>query len=553
MVSKNSFERQIGRDTSPSAVMLAATKEPERRRGSWSFLTWAFVLGDLLAAELFVGRSAQADPQATDQGDDTASRGGGGHSNSPSDDISSSASGIVTTADEPSGEEGTPQHNSHSPLAAFHLDPLLQGAAKPMEIRLKSDDVGTATSDSGGGDGGGGGGGVDGGDEDGWVLRHHRHCCHDVGTTGSPDSDGTAVDVGADDTNIGSDATGVHAVADGSIQAGVDVNQLLGFDIQVSEDGAFVSANSDLWSELNSDHLVSQLTQDLGLANLDLRPLLGFDVQVSSGGVLLLSDLVPGTLSAGVDLNNLLNGLVPQSPAAGSLIEDLGKPAGLPGLIGDLTDNLAHAGDVIGLPGPDNAFLDQANTTSSLTDTAFSLFSLAARIPTTVPSEVVGGTPSADVPATPSAPLTNASLLTTPLDTLTAQSSDGASESQTPVGSAILTVTSLSDQLGVNGDLSPGNTITLIGSPAPSTNELFTGTSYTDYNMALQSPLSNSSTIAVPPAIEPTDTSTTTPTIDLQPSGTDPSPTALKPVQDASSALVPIQTATGDLVGHTHL
>jgi hypothetical protein len=167
-------------------------------------------------------------------------------------------------------------------------------------------------------------------------------------------------------------------------------------------------------------------------------------------------------------------------------------------------------------------------------------------------SEAGGGPISGDVLDNSSAPLGNASLLSAPLDTLTAQSSDETSLGENLADSAVSNVTSLNEQLGASGYLSFGSTIDLIATPAPPTNELFTGASYTDYNMALQSHLSTIGTAAVAPITEPTDTATLSPTVDLPPPGNEQS-ALLKPIQDATTSVVQTQTATGDLIGHTHL
>jgi hypothetical protein len=68
------------------AVLAQASKPGEKRRGSWSFLTWSFFLAQTIAAEKFFGSGARAA-----ENDDAGATGSKGQSQTPSDETAAAA------------------------------------------------------------------------------------------------------------------------------------------------------------------------------------------------------------------------------------------------------------------------------------------------------------------------------------------------------------------------------------------------------------------------------------------------------------------------------
>ncbi len=509
------------------AARSTLTKDSERQRSFWSFLTWAFALSEVIAAGSFVGKAASADAQATDQGDE-----GGKHSASQSgsalDDIPGTASGIVAAADDVQDDEAARHNNSARSM--LDLDKV-QFGSKPVELQPAANDPGQGASAGGGG----GGGGADSGDS----------------------SSSGAVDPGS----LGSGGSGINV--------GVDVNQLFGFDVHLGADGVFVGVDSSLELDLNPEYLVSDLAQILGLGDADLHQLLGFDVHLGSDGVFVVSDLVHTVgLNAGLDLNN---SLLPQHHGSSSLIDDLSHPTGLPGLA-DLTNGLTHVesrdgliynvfnaahdpvADVTGVAGPGSGFIGNVtNHVLGLADDGSGLLSGVARIPAGVLGKAgdAGGVVR-DVLGDASQAL-GGSLLTKSLDTLTAQSGNDATLSQSLPAQVVQNVTSF-DELGPNGDISSGETINFPAQPLSQVDELFNGNRYTDYNMTLQSHTPDAgkvggvpiSDLVAPTAVSPTP-------VDIQPVSQDGSAPPLKGLQDMNTSLVQTPTPIEELSGHGHL
>ena len=259
MITKNSREFQY------VTLALPVTRHPERRKGFWGFLTWPFILSDVLAAELFVGRGAQANAEAADQGDGSGSQ-GGGHPNSTFEDVRNHESAVLSTAQEIQDDDSADEHNSLALQSILNDNKLLQLPGNSAQFRSGSNDAGVGASNGGGG----GGDGADGAD-------------------GSKDNGGGS-DLGHSRASGGGDG-GLSGSGGAGIDAGVQLNQLFGFDLHLGSDGTFVSNDGGLLRDLNPDHLISDLAPGLGLGEMDLRHLLGFDVHLGSDGVLALSDV----------------------------------------------------------------------------------------------------------------------------------------------------------------------------------------------------------------------------------------------------------------------
>ncbi|HTE78729.1 MAG TPA: hypothetical protein VK653_18600, partial [Xanthobacteraceae bacterium] len=518
-----------------------------RQRGFWSFLTWPFILSDVVAAGVFFGIAAQA----TDQGDEGGGH-GASHSNPAFDDISSTAPN-GTTADDVQDDEVA--YNGHSPRSVLNLHNL-QFADNGIELQPASNDAGARASDGGGG--GGGGGGSDSGDSgsSGAVSANFP------GAVGAnfPGADGSGIDLGGHvdqlspfDVHGGTDgARGSGSADSGSsgaiganfpgadspgIDLGVHVEQLLGFDVRVGADGIFVGVDSAPWPDLNPSALISDLAQGLGVGGIDLHHLLGFDVHLGSDGFFVVSDLVQtANLNAGLDLTGIL---LPQHHGSSGLI-DPSPLTGLPGL------GTGSIGDV--------------NTTLGLADGGFGLFSGVARVPASVPS-AAGGVESiaSDVLAGAGPAPSNGSSLIKSLAPSVSQSSDSASLSEIAPAHVVGDAASV-DALASNGDLSSGATLNFPAGPLPQLDELFSGNRYTEYNMTLQAPSPDAGKIGVAPISNAVDHAAVSPApVDVTPLSHNGNVPPLKAIADTNHPLDPTPTTTLDhtptttaeLISHT--
>jgi hypothetical protein len=93
----------------------------------------------------------------------------------------------------------------------------------------------------------------------------------------------------------------------------------------------------------------------------------------------------------------------------------------------------------------------------------------------------------------------------------------------------------------------------LTAAPAAEVDQLFSGTRYTDYNMALQSHLPEAGNFAGAPISETLGAGAVPPpALDVQPLSQKEVASPVKAIQDLSSSLDHTQAASGGLIGHGH-
>jgi hypothetical protein len=93
----------------------------------------------------------------------------------------------------------------------------------------------------------------------------------------------------------------------------------------------------------------------------------------------------------------------------------------------------------------------------------------------------------------------------------------------------------------------------LTAAPAAELDQLFSGTRYTEYNLALHSHLPETGNIAGAPTSETVDAvAVPPPALDVQPLSQTEGASPLKAMHDLSNSLDHTQTATGGLIGHGH-
>jgi hypothetical protein len=579
MARKIDRESKTTRDKNTVPVASTLSKDPDRQRGFWSFLTWPFIFSELISAGLFFGKGAAA-AQAADQSDEGGGH-GANHSNPASDDSSSAAPNHVTTVDDVQHDEAP--YNGHSPRSALNLDNL-QFADNGIGLQPASNDAGGHASDGGGG-GGGGGGGSDSGDSgssgssgsSGAVGANFPGGGGGGGGSDSGDS-GSSGAVGANSSSDavganlpGADGSGIYLGAHGAnfpgadglgIDLGLQVNQLFGFDVGINADGIFVGVDTALWPDVNSGSLISDLTQGVGLGDVDLYRLLGFDVQLGSDGFFVVSDLgQTANLNAGLDLTGIL---LPHHQGSSSLI-DLSPVTGLPGLNTTLgladgghqgSSSLIDPSPVTGLPGLGSGSIGGVNTTLGLADGGFGLFSGGARVPASVPS-AAGGVDSIASDVLAGSPLSNASSLIQSLATSAGHSSDSAGLSEIAPAHVVGDAASV-DALASNGDLSSGDTLNFPAGALPPVDDLFSGNRYTEYNMTLQAPSLDASKIGVAPISNAVDHAAVSPApVDVTPlsQGTVPPPKAIADTNHPldhtlTTTLDHTPTTTAELISH---
>jgi hypothetical protein len=486
---------KIGRDKTKQTFPVAPTltKDPDRQRGFWSFLTWPFILSDVIAGGLFIGKGAQA-AQAADQSDEHG-RHGVSHSKAAFDAPPDAASKAVTEIDDVQNDAAA--NDGHAVQTV--LSDNLQFVGNAIDVQPLDHESSTGAS----GGGGGGGGGGDGGDGS---------------AAGNSGSSGV----------VGANAPGADA---GGIDVGVHVDQLLGFDLRIDADGVFVGVDSDLGTDLNPARLVSDIAQNVGLGNVDQHNLLGFDVHLGPDGFFVVSDLVQSAdLNAGIELNSIP---ALQHQGSSSPIADSIQLTGLPdvgnGLIGD-------------------------NAALGLADGGFGLFSGAARVPAIVLSaaggtESIVGTVQGDAGPLPDNGFASPGSLTP----LQAQGSDIVGLSDTAPAHVVWTDAS-ADQLGSDGNTSSGDTLKFSTSPPAQIDDLFNGNRYTDYNMSLQSTNLDGGKIGVASVNDTIGVATANNTVDhaIAP----PSPIDVTPLKGIPATNTPFDHApsvTEELVGHSHI
>ena len=459
-------------------------KRPERQRGDWSFLTWAFFLPHLVATEVFFGKGAKAADQdshggvASDSATNTALL-----SDSPLNPVSPKGPDVDARQ-----SEGSASSNSQTALSDLKIDTQQSG---PSGMSAVLNGEAKAAAGGGGGSGSVSFGGhtlttdgssisvsADSPDADSRVVdaditpdqfvslppsiisgmgETPDDARNGLNPTGPSESDGShglgpssvSSSIGPGflgDAQVGL-ATGVH-VPDSSTTpaldifpgfgASIDVKGLLGFDLQLNGDGLSVGG-------------------ELGTGSLS--DLLGFDLHVTADGIFaglnlgapLLTPMVTG-VAEGVE--NVLHATATELGSMLSLDGQLGS-ALLPGLLGGS-----------GLP-----IMGGETPSQPLKD----LLADATGV------QVLGGLESSQL-------ISKIADVDGPLASVT-----GLASGQNEVGQvAALSTHIMSDLLQVaglkeTGVISSGDAFHFAAQPPQQIDALFAGQQYTDYNVTLQS------------------------------------------------------------------
>jgi len=327
-------------------------------------------------------------------------------------------------------------------------------------------------------------------------------------------------------------------------------------------DGVWVGVDGALALDPNLDHFVSDLAQTVGLnAGVDLHNLLGFDVHLGTDGVFVVSDLAQTVgLNAGVDLNHFP---LPQHYGSSSLIDNLSHDTGLSNLVADLTNGLtpvnvlnsAHdlIGNVTGVAGLGNGLIGDATQVLGLAGGGSGLLSGVARIPAPVLSNAGGAEGIVrDVLGDASHALSSGSPLTQSMDALTGQSGDGVTLNGSPAAHVISDGTGVGG-LGQNGDISSGDTINFPAHALTQVDELFSGNRYTDYNVTLQSHNLDVGKIGGTLISETVNHTPASPApVDTPPVSHDAGAPPLKGVQEINASLVHVSPPIEELSVHGH-
>jgi len=290
-------------------------KRPERQRGDWSFLTWAFFLPHLVATELFFGKGANAADQdgphegvASDSATNTPSRDSALNPVSPKgpDDVDARQT------------EGSTSSNSQTALSDLKIDTQQSGPSGMSAVPN-----GEAKTAAGGG---GGAGSVSFGG-------------HTLTTDGSisvsadsPDTDPSVVDAAIPPDQFGSSLppsiisgigetpegprNGLNPTGSSESEAphGLGPSPVSSLTNPGHGPGFFGDSEVGLATSVHLPDSTTTPAPDIfsGLgAVIDVKGLLGFDVQLNGDGLSLSAELGTGSLSdlLGFDLHVTADGI----------------------------------------------------------------------------------------------------------------------------------------------------------------------------------------------------------------------------------------------------
>ena len=307
-----------------ATALRAPPKEPERLRGSKGFLTWAFVLAQAAAADLFVGGGARATEE---------------------DDIAAQT--------QPQADLNVDQLNSPPRIGAAIEDQFSQDDATSiatpkvhvappaaMQVRSVAPTLGNpshAITNAAGGGGGGGGGGDDDVASSSFSFGYKfvtvdgDALIGPIGGGGLLNGGLGPLEVGVGPITVGLNPVHVDPVAgEFNFGAGVNLGSILGFDVTFGREGLIVSADLDL-NQLSIDELVSNVTQIIEAPAIDLSNLTNSDI----AGLGAISGLTMAQLT-GLQLPGM------STPQHG-LIEDVNALSSKdPSVVATLVPGLTH-------------------------------------------------------------------------------------------------------------------------------------------------------------------------------------------------------------------
>jgi hypothetical protein len=285
--------------------------------------------------------------------------------------------------------------------------------------------------------------------EEGNAARHNIHAKSVLPLESH--SGGEPVTLKASSSDTGQGGTGGGAASGSETIDGTD-------GLHAGSDGVEVSPDPNL------DHLLSDLVPSTGL-HADLNQILGFDLHLGSGG-----SLVGANLRLALDLN----------PA--HLISDLPPTIGI-----DISVHLKHLLGFDAQLGVDGLFA--AHALPDLGD--LELPALKSTLAEVTGLQILGGVGDLIIPLGNSQDSDPSAILIKPMDALTGQREDGVTLNASSPPAAVIPLTS-GIGLGQNGDISSGDTITFPAQVLAPVDELFSGGCYTDYNVTLQSKITDS-------------------------------------------------------------
>jgi hypothetical protein len=486
----------------------APPRAPERQRGLWSFLTWSFVIAPIVATETFFAKNAYALGQAADDQNNSGASLDKGPAGATADNSPSAVAAVI--ADDGRDDNADASRLIGAVRPASH-DGFSQHYQNPVHIALHDTDAASAPAVGGGG----GGGPNDAAASDAGALSGNVVGLQASGLTNetlgglagqSPSSgenpygllNGLAVDASASggpiDVSVGNESIVVqsvslgqglplgelsndlsHEIAVGAPSAGLRVDVSVGNEPILPE---LVSLGESLSSgdgglhvgiSVGTEPSLAPTTSDISSAvtaglpdilslHTAVKDVLGFDVHVNGAGEFVANDL---TTTLDVNPSQLVADV---SIATGPATEDptrldFGASKALDDLLGKGLLDVGHLSDAISEP-------------SSL-----------------VATSALGSDASAAV-----------EKVSAPALSISHESGSNTSPSM---------VSTVSDvpHLGIVGeatDLTPGHSVDFPAQPVPEGDTLFSGSSYTDYHVALNTAVSSTApngTIATTTAV----------------------------------------------------
>jgi hypothetical protein len=339
MLTKDARVGALDHNELHETVLAQASKPSERRRGSWSFLTWSFFLAQSIAAEKFFGSGARAA-----ENDDAGAKGSNGQSQTPSDETAAAA------AWGPGGQDaGDGRIDAHTPLngAQGLPSPGVSQAASDYSEAGSTGSPNASESDSSGG--GGGGSSSDSGQPLS-ALADSEPLGDSSTIPPASESPGSAPD----------DVVPPPAVIDAGIDIGPDLDTGLDLELNLDPvadaglglelglgDGADLGLDLGLGSPL-ADGLALETEASLDVDLLGGDPSLDLDLEVGATSPLLngsidqvTQDAIPGEFVTSV-VSNTTSGLEPLQEVGAVSSGDVIAFSG--GTTSNLTDDLFTSG-----------------------------------------------------------------------------------------------------------------------------------------------------------------------------------------------------------------
>ncbi len=531
------------------------SREPERQRGLWSFLTWSFFLSQVMADKPFFGQGAYAGQEDNDHvlANETS------EANTTFGDLPKAGAGITALpADGAEDFDANSNHSSHLSRSVLLLDTQPAAGALGRKPIPSADD----TEASGGGGGGGGGSGGRAAtlrsdsprstslDQDATSTADASSSAGTlVASSTPPDRDLSPSSNGFDD-GVASSASELPGLSHGQIAlvADIDTPQTASALQVHSPAGEFLFVGTDLTMPplLTHDTGISEPGQTAGLTiQGHLIDILGFDVSLSQDGTFVgadidLAQVSPADLGGAslLAIHASAGGLTVSVDSAEEISHFQGALADITGLqlfgdsseltaqlvnmLGSASATLSKATDVLtppvgeeltsGAAPPVAAIISNLQAVGALELSGDLASNAGAEFPAQTLTfnavdagvdRLLAGNDSAGIPIV--APDILAPLLsgndsaagptaTVALDVLTDPSGDDVSFEPAPVAGPVAFDLQAVGELQQSGDIASGDAITLPAQTSTQTDELFTSDNrYTDYHVTLQTQNPNSS------------------------------------------------------------